>query len=153
MELLQFYPTVDAFATKANKKVAKYISLDYTDDEKWSEDFFHTSEFVLREELLYLFPPKQVLTKVFAWARFTSAPFIMIFHVFDFWPLGFEFIKNKPNTRIWQLPVDMAYTIFPCEKLLLLNDKVYFGIPNKRAKQTIVVISNVIGPVKINGWY
>ena len=121
--------------------------MDETDRESWSEDFFQTSHSNLRNELLYLFPPKQCLNRVLKWAHTTDMQFILIFHVFDAWPLGFGKLKSKENIRCYQLPVDFAFTIIPAEKEVKIGEVIYRGFLNKRAKQTVIVTSGLIGPV------
>ena len=148
MGFLQIYPTVDGFATATNKKLPKYITLDETDREAWAEDFFFTSDSNLRNELLYLFPPKQCLTRVLGWAAKTSVQFVLLFHVFDAWPLGFGKLRMRKNIKIWQLPVDTALTIIPAEKKLEIWGETFQGFVNKRAKQTVLLTANVYGPFR-----
>ena len=152
-----FKCTIDCMATKANAKCKKFIQ--WQDDKITVSnciafDFLNTLPRKLVNERLYIFPPKNCLTKtaVHVFKHFKNTKFIFVFHKIYELPLGCEKLLSLPKAHLVKLAPtqDQAtvLTFFPSEKRVTLEldnkDKyLILGTPNVRPRATFAIINMV----------
>ena len=150
-----FKCTIDCMASDTNKKCNKFL--------KWRDDrinlsscigfdFLNTDPKMLSNHSLFIFPPKNIVTKtaVHVFKHFKNTKFIFLFHKIFELPMGCEKLLSLPNTKLVKLaPSEHSknvLTFFPSEKrvtLLLPNGQDYLilGTPNTRPRATYAIIN------------
>lgn len=149
-----FQCNIDCMASDTNKKCKKFL--------KWRDkvtlpscvgfDFLNTNPKLLSNNSLFIFPPKNIVTKtaVHIFKHFKNTKFIFLFHKIFELPMGCEKLLTLPNTRLVKLaPSEYSknvLTFFPSEKrvtLMLPNGQDYLilGTPNTRPRATYAIIN------------
>ena len=146
---------VDCMASDTNKKCKLYLK--WQDDRLASPnciafDFLNTKPKLLLNKSLFIFPPKNIVSKaaVHVFKHFKATRFIFLFHKIFELPMGCDKLLTLPNTKLVKLaPLDgnnNVITFFPSEKrvtLLLPNNEKYLilGTPNTRPRATYAIIN------------
>ena len=104
-------------------------------------DFFSIDSKTIEQYKLYIFPPKQLVSKVAIHLAqyYKNHQYMMIFHAFSNIPLGLENIINQ-KARILQIE-EKELTIIPCENQLEFQGDIYAGKWNNRSKTTFILFS------------
>ena len=146
-EKFQFFPDIDMMATRQNTKAKKYIAWGkpYTIPDEMTEcigiDFFAINPNEFKQQKLYIFPPKSIVTKVIIHLAtyYRNHDYMLIFHAFGALPLGLENLINQGATL--HQCVNREISIVPCEHILEFQDQQYAGKWNSRAKETFILLS------------
>lgn len=152
LELLAgFKAEIDCMASDTNYKCSRYI--------KWRDDklmfrkclginFFHVKPALLKDANLYVFPPKNCMTKTanFLFRLYERNNFIFVFHIFAELPLGCERLLTLPHARLEKLTDKHAVSFFPSEKRVTIKvpnqgPYVFLGTPNIRPKALCAIIN------------
>ena len=142
-------------ASDTNKKCDYYIK--WQDDRIASDncvafDFLNTQPSKLKHKRLYVFPPKNCVTKtaIHLYKHFKNTKFIFIFHKIFELPLGCEKLLLLPNSKLVKLApqngCNSVLTFFPSEKkvTLKLHDGSSYsilGTPNTRPRATYAIVN------------
>ena len=143
-ENLKVQPTVDAFATTANKKCSKFISFGLNSDPNCiSFDFFSMTPKLLKNEIAWIFPPKNLIDQVTAHLGryYQNHRYILIFHSFGELPHGIPMLLEQGG-KLSKFPRFPA-SIIPAEKQLIFRDKLFYGIWNDKVKATKILSMNI----------
>ena len=148
-EKLQIFPTVDLMATPQNTKAQQYIAWGktYLIPEDLTQcigcDFFSINPAGLRNDILYIFPPKILTSKVaqHLYSYYRNHKILMIFHAFMELPLGLErLIKSGAKLTQWN---EDNISIIPCENTLEWLGHKYAGKWNNKSKTTYILTMNL----------
>ena len=146
---LQIFPTIDMMATRENTKALKYFSWGrtYLLSDTYTEcigcDFFSQNPAGLKREILYIFPPKVLTSKVaqHLYHYYRNHKLLMIFHAFMELPLGIErLISAGAKLSQWD---EENISIIPCEAQLYWRDHTYAGKWNTKSKTTYILTLNL----------
>ena len=151
---------VDCMATQANAKCPEYVGLKPTELEN-TVHFDHTKQIFLdfnqlrptnvTGKNLYIFPPKNYLSKVAALLRrhFMDHPFVLLFHRWDELPLAITPLLNHKKSILVLLSDNKAITYFPAENNVILKqyldgsdilDPIHIrGQPNVRPRSVMAI--------------
>ena len=147
-----FRCTIDCMASDTNAKCQKYIK--WRDDNInykncLSIDFLMTPTAKLKNDRLYVFPPKNVMAKTadHLLEYFSHHKFIFVYHQFDELPLAVVRLLSLTSTRHLTLTDKQAITFIPSEKRVTLRhsdntQSTVLGTPNIRPRLTNVVIND-----------
>ena len=146
---------IDCMASDTNTKCKKFF--------KWQDDrirmsscvgfdFLNTNPKPFINKSLFIFPPKNIITKtaVHVFKHYKNTKFIFLFHKFYELPMGCDKLLTLPNTKLVKLApregLNNVITFFPSEKrvtLLLPNGEKYgiLGTPNTRPRATYAIIN------------
>ena len=146
---------IDCMASDTNNKCKNYV--------KWRDDKIHNSHCIGFDFLninpakfinksLFIFPPKNIVTKtaVHIFKHFKNNKFIFLFHKIYELPMGCEKLLTLPNTKLVKLaPLDdnkNVVTFFPSEKKVFLKSyngekHLILGTPNTRPRATYAIIN------------
>ena len=136
--------TVDVFATKANTKCNKYINFGLSADPNCiAFDFFSTSPSELLNEILWIFPPKNLIDQTSAHlARYYKKHrYILVFHSFGEVPHGIPTLMQLGGRvkAFSQFPV----SIVPAEKQLMFEGQRFYGFWNDKTRATKMLCMNI----------
>ena len=125
-EQVQFWPTVDMMATEDNRRTKKFVNRGPTNcEDAIAFDVFSVQRAWVENESLYFFPPKNVITQVLFMiaTRFYDFRVLLVFHLFEEYPKGFERIIQLPNVEVkyWR---NAPLAIIPDDKVLYFDNKV-----------------------------
>ena len=134
---------IDVFASKANKKCEQWINFGPTNMPNCvGFDFFCMNPMKLKGQILYAFPPKNILNKAISHLTqfYKSHKVVLMFHIFNEWPaatpklvqLGAEFHK-----------IGQGVTIVPAEFQLKFEGQMHYGFWNEKPKQTVIATWNI----------
>ena len=144
-----FFPTVDGFATRANKKCEKFCSRFYIFEQPDFVDFLGLSDTTLTSQWWYLFPPRAIRGQVARTIDRLKLQTIFVFHIWDEIPPEIHVIFKSPN-RILKLGKEMRITLIPAEREITLDNKKLQGFFNHNINQTFVILTNPKGPISEN---
>ena len=146
---------IDCMASDTNRKCKNYLK--WRDDRIANSDclgfdFLNSNPKLYVNKKLFIFPPKNIVTKtaVFLFKHFKNTRFIFLFHKIFELPLGCDKLLTLPKTELVKLaPLDgnnNVITFFPSEKrvtLLLPSKEKYeiLGTPNTRPRATYAIIN------------
>ena len=142
-------PTLDLMATRENTKAQKYVAWGKTyqipeDHTKCvGSDFFAFNPEKFKHEIMYIFPPKAITTKVAIHLAkyYKNIKYILIFHAFMELPLGLEtLISQGAELLEWD---EENIAIIPSENRLEFQNQVYAGRWNERNKVTYILLNNI----------
>ena len=140
---LKVVPSVDVFATRANKKCTKWINfgIDSSPD-CISFDFFSTSPKMLKSEILWCFPPKNLINQTVSHLirYYRNHRVLLVFHCFAELPSGISTLLQFGG-KIYNFPKFPA-TIVPAEKQLIFRDQLFYGFWNEKVRATKVLKLN-----------
>ena len=148
IEKFNFIPDIDLMATRQNTKALKFINWGKRDDSVMKyptcigTDFFAFNPQKVKNEKMYIFPPKPMTSKVAIHLNkyYSNCKFMFIFHSFGEMPLGLELLLKKGASLYkWQ---DKEISIIPCERKTEFQGKIYAGKWNDREKTTFVLLHN-----------
>ena len=149
-----FRCTLDCMASDTNAKCPKYI--------KWRDDNIHYKNCIgtdflmidpsqIKNQKLYVFPPKNVMAKTadHLLEYYRKSKFIYVYHQFDELPLAVVRLLALPTTRQVKLTEKQAITFIPSEKRVTLEHpdnttSVVLGTPNIRPRLTNAIINDPI---------
>ena len=135
---------IDLMATSANTKCKEFIGLHpvYDHGQIGTDFFAYTGEKWLRKKL-YIFPPKNIITKALRhiFTGFTRNKIAILMKVINEFPPGFENCFHHKKCYVYALENEI--TIIPSEKKLLLDDEVIAGDFNKIATKSILITLNL----------
>ena len=142
-EKLKVIPTVDVFATPANTKCTKFITFGLISDPNCiAFDFFSASPKMLKLEILWCFPPKNLINQTISHLTkyFLNHRFILIFHSFGELPMGIPNLLQKGGKLVnfSRFPA----TIIPAEKQLLFRNQLFYGFWNDKIRATKMLKMN-----------
>ena len=146
----QITPTIDLMASRNNTKANLYVAWGKTykipeDHTKCiGSDFFAFCPKLYKDEIMYIFPPKPMTTRVAIYLAtfYQEYQFIFIFHSFMELPLGLEnLIKQGAKLIEWDEP---KLTIIPSEHKLEFHNQTYAGKWNERNKITYILLNNIL---------
>ena len=142
MKALNVIPTVDCFASEANFKCEKWINFGLSGHKGCiSFDFFSTNPEKLKKEILYVFPPKNLLTKtVMHLVRYYAKhKIVLVYHQFNEVPMA---IPHLSGFQKRYLHFKKPRTIIPAEFQLTINNQLFYGFWNKKAKALKILALN-----------
>ena len=142
MTALGVTPTVDCFASEANFKCDKWINFGLSKNKGCiGFDFFSTDPRLLAREVLYIFPPKNLLTKtVMHLVRYYPAQkMILVYHQFNEVPMVIPHLSGMKQ-RV--LEYNEPRTIIPAEFQLKIHDQLFYGFWNRKAKALKILALN-----------
>ena len=137
---LKFFPKVDAMATCANTKCEFYITLGKDKNEKClAFDFFSYKPSNLAGLPFYIFPPKNILSRVanHLLKYYQSHDWLLIFHSFGELP---PTIAPLLMLNVTKHKLDKESTIVPAEKRLIIGEEVHWGFVNRKPAETIAIL-------------
>ena len=135
-------PTVDCFASEANFKCQKWINLGLSKHSGCiGFDFFSTDPRKLAKETLFIFPPKNLLTKtVMHIVRYyTTHRMVLVYHQFNEIPLAIPYLANFQQRT---LDFNKPRTIIPAEFQLKIQEQLFYGFWNRKAKMLKILALN-----------
>ena len=140
---LQVQPTLDAMASKANRKCQKWINFGLDSDPSCiAFNFFSVDPKSLINEILWIFPPKNLIQQTMAHlARyFKNHRFLLVFHSFGESPMGLPALLQLGGkiTTFSRFPA----TIVPAEKKLVFENQEFWGIWNQKVRATKILYLN-----------
>ena len=142
MKLLRVCPTVDCFASEANFKCSKWINFGLSQHKGCiGFDFFSTDPRKLQKEVLFLFPPKNLLTKTIMHIvrYYTTHKMVLVYHQFNEVPMAVPYLKEfRQRSLVFKEP----RTIIPAEFQLKIQDQLFYGFWNRKAKGLNVLALN-----------
>ena len=132
-------PTIDMMATEDNRRVKKFVNRGPTNCcDAISFDVFAVHYEWVKDDCLYFFPPKNVVTQVLFLiaTRFAKCKILLVFHLWEEFPKGFERIIRMDNVKIkyWR---GAPLSIIPDDKVLLFDNKVLYSPQGQRLKRVI----------------
>ena len=142
MNSLGVFPTVDCFASEANFKCEKWINFGLSSHEKCiGFDFFSMNPDRLFDEILYIFPPKNLLTKVIAHIvrYYTTQRMVLVYHQFNEVPMA---IPKLTTLKTRDLVFREPRTIIPAEFQLKIENQLFYGFWNRKPKALKLVAIN-----------
>ena len=142
MESLGVAPTVDCFASQANFKCDKWINFGLTQHKGCiSFDFFSTNPEKLKNEVLFVFPPKNLITKTIMHLvrYYENHQIVLVYHQFNEIPMG---IPHLAGFKQRKLEFYEPRTIIPAEFQLKIEDQLFYGFWNKKAKALKILALN-----------
>ena len=124
---MKIAPTIDMMATEDNRRTRKFVNRGPTNCcDAIAFDVFAVHDAWVKDECLYFFPPKNVITQVLFLiaTRFAKRRILLVFHLFEEFPKGFERIVQMDNVKIkyWR---GAPLSIIPDDKVLLFDNKVF----------------------------
>ena len=140
---LNIQPTVDCFASKANRKCERWINFGLHSDQNCiAFDFFSVNPEKLKNEVLWVFPPKNMIQQTMAHLLryYRYHKFLLIFHSFGETPLGLPPLLEAGG-KISNFPRFPA-SIVPAEKKLVYEGQEYWGFWNDKVKATKIISLN-----------
>ena len=140
---LNVRPDIDVFATSANKKCKEWINLGIiNDDNCLGYDFFCVNPKLLKNRIIYAFPPKNIINKVIYHLSkyYKNHKVVLIMHVFEEWPAAFpRLLQIGAKTKKLKSPI----TVIPAEFQLVIEGHMHYGFWNTKPKQTVAVYWNI----------
>ena len=136
-EKLQIMPTIDVFASAANKKCEKWVNFGISGDPTCvAFDFFSIRPADLLKEILWVFPPKNLIQQTMAHlARYYSNHrYLLVFHSFGETPLGLPLLMQNGG-RLESFSRFPA-SIVPAEKQLYFENQLFYGFWNDKVRAT-----------------
>ena len=133
-KFLKVQPTVDCFASEANFKCKKFINFGLSKHKNCiGFDFFSTNPQKLRTEILYCFPPKNILNKVVTHLvrYYKKHKWILVYHQFNEVPFAIpklRFLQTKERK------IRGPRTIIPAEFQLKIEEQLFYGFWNQKPK-------------------
>ena len=141
---LKITPSLDAFASKANRKCPKWINFGiHSDPNCVAFDFFTVKPSALESEILWIFPPKNLINQTIAHLvrYFRKHRFLLVFHSFGEIPLALPSLLDLGG-RLHSFSRFPA-TIIPAEKELIFKTQKFWGIWNEKPRATKIVTLNI----------
>ena len=142
MSKLGVTPSVDCFASEANFKCDKWINFGLSSHKKCiAFDFFSINPEYLLQEVLYIFPPKNLLTKVVSHIvrYYTTHQIVLVYHQFNEVPMA---IPKLDGLRKREIIFREPRTIIPAEFQLKIEDQLFYGFWNRKAKALKILAIN-----------
>ena len=140
---LNVRPDLDVFASEANKKCLEWINLGINSSKHClGYDFFCMNPNVLKNRILYAFPPKNIVNQaIYHLAKYyKNHRVILLIHIFQEWPAAFPKLVQIGATI-------KEYTniqgIVPAEFQLKYNGEMHYGFWNNRAKKMALIHWNL----------
>ena len=142
-EKLRVKPTIDCFASSANKKCDKWVNFGLTGDQSCiAFDFFSIKPSDLMSEILWVFPPKNLIQQTMAHlARYyLNHRFLLVFHSFGETPLGLPHLLQAGGklANFTRFPA----SIIPAEKQLHFENQLFYGFWNDKVRATKILRMN-----------
>ena len=142
MKRLGISPTVDCFASEANFKCKKWINLGLSKHKGCiGFDFFSLNPKLVKSEVLYLFPPKNILSKVVTHLTryYRTHKWVLVYHQFGEIPFAIPKIKSLQNR---ELKVHGPRTVIPAEFQLMIENQMLYGFWNRKPKSINFIAVN-----------
>ena len=135
--MLKVVPSIDLFASRANFKCANWINYGLEDFPGCiGFDFFSVNPNLFRNQVLFAFPPKNIINKVATHLDrfYKKHRFILIFHSFAEMPIGIAPLLKRASLQ----KVDIK-TVIPAETELFIDGTKHWGFLNRKPKATFAV--------------
>ena len=140
---LNVRPDVDVFASRANKKCNEWINFGIDSSKDClGYDFFCVNPNMLKNRILYAFPPKNIINKAIyhLFKYYKNHKVILVFHVFQEWPAAFPRL-TQIGAKVKELTHIQA--IVPAEFQLKYKDQLHYGFWNNKSKMMAVAYWNI----------
>ena len=138
---LQIVPTIDLFASRANHKCPKWINYGLENFPGCvGFDFFAFNPKLVKNHVLFAFPPKNIINKVAAHLDkfYKKHKFVLIFHVFAEIPIGIPILLKRAVLKKVEIT-----TIIPAEFELFFEGQKHWGFHNTKPKATYALCHNL----------
>ena len=138
---LQIVPTIDLFASRANHKCPKWINFGLENFPGCvGFDFFAFNPKLVKNQVLYAFPPKNIINKVAAHLDqfYKNHKFVLIFHVFAEIPIGIPILLKRAVLKKVEIT-----TIIPAEFELMFEGQKHWGFFNTKPKATYALCHKI----------
>ena len=141
------FPTIDCMATFANTKCKNFISWKpcknnhNNSQTNFGCNFFAQKISTLRDEILYIFPPKRLTNKVASHLGkyFMNTKFLLIFHAIGELPMSIGKLIHL-GAKLYVLNEDKI-SIIPSEKRMEANGQTFIGFWNTRHKMSYALVN------------
>ena len=131
---LSVVPSIDLFASRANYKCPNWVNYGIEETTGCiGFDFFGLNPNLIKSQVLFAFPPKNIINKVATHLDrfYKKHKFILLFHSFAEMPIGIA-----PLLKRGSLKKVNVRTIIPAETELMFDDHKHWGFINRKPKAT-----------------
>ena len=142
MNQVGIIPTIDCFASEANFKCDRWINFGLSQHKGCiGFDFFSMDPEKMKGEILYVFPPKNMLTKTIMHLvrYYTTSKIVLVYHQFNEVPMAVPHLSVFSQRSI---QFNQPRTIIPAEFQLRIKEQLFYGFWNKKAKALKIIALN-----------
>ena len=127
-------PDIDLFASRSNFKCSNWINFGLEETPGCiGFDFFSVNPNLFRHQVLYAFPPKNIINKVATHLDrfYRKHKFLLIFHSFAEMPIGIAPLLKRATLNKIEIK-----TVIPAETELFIDNQKHWGFLNRKPKAT-----------------